>query len=118
MDRNKRVSIVFYAEGLIHNPLGLADQSRIAGLYAFNPSNTFYGQLRYGLNLFSPHFRLKVGASNNEFVLGPGNSESVDTLQIEGETFLQDVAATYKLKRSRKEKILFVIIPGGNCLKN
>ncbi len=93
----------FYAEGLIHNPLGLADQLRIAGLYAFDPSNTLYGQLRYGLNLFSPRFRLEVGASNNEFVLGPGNSESVDTLQIEGETFLQDVTATYKLVRSRKK---------------
>ena len=93
----------FYAEGLFHNPLGLADQLRIAGLYAFNPSNTLYGQLRYGLNLFSPRFRLEVGASNNEFVLGPGNSESVDTLQIEGETFLQDATATYKLVRSRKK---------------
>lgn len=93
----------FYAEGLLHNPLGLADQLRVAGLYAFSPSNTLYGQLRYGLNLFSPRFRLEVGASNNEFVLGPGNSESVDTLQIEGETFLQDITATYKLKRSRKK---------------
>ena len=93
----------FYAEGLFHNPLGLADQLRVAGLYALNPSNTLYGQLRYGLNLFSPRFRLEVGASNNEFVLGQGNSESVDTLQIEGETFLQDVTATYKLKRSRKK---------------
>lgn len=93
----------FYAEGLFYNPLGLADQLRVAGLYALNPSNTLYGQLRYGLNLFSPRFRLEVGASNNEFVLGQGNSESVDTLQIEGETFLQDVTATYKLKRSRKK---------------
>ena len=93
----------FYAEGLLHNPLGLADQLHIAGLYAFNPSNTLYGQLRYGLNLFGPRFRLEVGASNNEFVLGPGNSEFIDTLKIEGETFLQDVTATYKLVRSRKK---------------
>jgi hemolysin activation/secretion protein len=92
-----------YAEGFLHNPLGLADQLRIAGLYAMKPSNTLYGQVRYGLNIFSPRFRLEAGASNNEFVLGPGNSESVDTLQIEGETFLQDVTATYKLKRSRKK---------------
>ncbi|MBL4607111.1 MAG: ShlB/FhaC/HecB family hemolysin secretion/activation protein [Pseudomonadales bacterium] len=92
-----------YAEGLLHNPLGFADQLRFAGLLAMSPNNTTYGQVRYGLNVFSPRLRLEAGASSNEFSLGPGNSESVNTLQIEGETFLQDVTATYKLKRSRKK---------------
>lgn len=90
-----------YAEIFWQNPFSNADQLQVATLYAFNPDNTTYYQFRYSTRLFSPRFHIGFGASNNEFVLGPGNSETINNLGIFGETIQSDVTATYSFKRSR-----------------
>lgn len=90
-----------YGEFFWLNPFGNADQLQFAALYAFNPNNTTFYQFRYSTHLFSPRFTLGFGASNNDFVLGPGNSETINNLGIFGETIQSDVTATYSFKRSR-----------------
>ena len=90
-----------YAETFLNNPLGLSDQLQVAALLTAEPSNTTYYQFRYSANLFSPKFSLAIGASNNDFVLGPGNSNAFADLGIFGQTIQTDITATYRFKRSR-----------------
>ena len=89
-----------YGEAYLHNPLGFADQLQVAAMYTAQPSNTSFFQLRYSA-LLGSRLRLAIGASNNDFVLGPGNSETIDNLGIFGETIQSDITATYSFKRSR-----------------
>lgn len=93
----------FYAEVLWNNPLGNADQLHLATLLAVNPTNTVYGQLRYSTRLLSPRFNLSFGAASNDFVLGPGNSESINNLGLEGKTTQADINFSYRFKRSRTQ---------------
>ena len=93
----------FYGEAQWNNPLGNADQLHLGLLYSVRPSNTFFGLVRYSTSFFSPRFKLAVGTSNNDFVLGPGNSESINNLKLQGETRQADITATYIIKRSRIE---------------
>ncbi len=90
-----------YAEAFINNPLGNADQLQVSSLLTGKPSNTTYYQFRYLSRFFSPRFTLSAGASSNDFVLGPGNSESIDRLGIFGETIQYDITGSYSFKRSR-----------------
>jgi len=90
-----------YGEFFLHNPLGNADQLQVSTLLTGKPSNTTYYQIRYGSRLFSPRFKLSIGGSTNDFVLGPGNSE-IDDLGIFGKTIQADITASYTFKRSRK----------------
>ncbi len=90
-----------YGEALWHNPIGNADQLKLAILKTVDPSNSTYYQLRYSSRLFSPRFDLGLGHSNNDFVLGPGNNETINNLGIFGETIQSDITATYRFKRSR-----------------
>ncbi len=90
-----------YGEVLVNNVLGYADLLHIGALYAFEPSNATFYQLKYGVNLFSPRFRISAGVSKNEFVLAEGNSESISTLNLQGATNQKDIKLSYKLKRSR-----------------
>lgn len=92
-----------YGEVLWHNPLGNADQLHVAGLAAFSPDNTIYGQLRYNTRFFNPRLILSIGGASNDFVLGPGNSESINNLELEGDTKQTDVGMSYTLNRSRSE---------------
>ncbi len=96
-----------YAEFLWNNPAGNADQLQLGALYSASPSNTTYGLLRYSTKLFSPRFRLAASAANNEFVIGPGNSESINFLQLEGETKQTGITASYAMKRSRTANYSF-----------
>ena len=89
-----------YAEAFLHNPLGNADQLQVSALLTGKPSNTTYYQFRYGSRVLSPRLKLSVGASSNDFVLGPGNSE-IDNLGIFGKTLQADITASYTFKRSR-----------------
>ncbi|MCK4707795.1 MAG: ShlB/FhaC/HecB family hemolysin secretion/activation protein, partial [Gammaproteobacteria bacterium] len=90
-----------YAEALWHNPFGNADQFHLASMYTLDPSNSTYYQLRYSTRLFTPRFNLGIGASNNDFILGPGNNEAINKLGIFGETIQSDITASYSFKRSR-----------------
>ncbi|RDH83865.1 MAG: hemolysin activator protein, HlyB family [endosymbiont of Galathealinum brachiosum] len=90
-----------YGEALLHNPLGNGDQLQVSTLLTGKPSNTTYYQFRYSSYVFNPRFKLGIGASSNDFVLGPGNSETIDSLGIIGKTIQSDITASYSFKRSR-----------------
>jgi len=90
-----------YGEALWNNPLGYADQLQLALLLTVQPSNTTFGQFRYSTRILDPRFSMSVGYANNDFVLGAGNSETVNRLDLSGETTQKDISATYRIKRSR-----------------
>jgi len=98
----------FYAELQYNNPLGNADQLSIAGLLGYDPNNTEYYQIRYSSMVIDPRFTLSGGVSTNDFVIGPGNSEAVDDLELFGVTDQRDLTATYRFKRSRTNSLLGV----------
>jgi len=89
-----------YGEFFLHNALGSADQLQVAALLTGEPSNTTFYQLRYGSRIFSPRLSMSIGASTNDFVLGPGNAE-LDNLGIFGKTIQADITTSYTFKRSR-----------------
>lgn len=90
-----------YGEILWNNLAGNADQLHLAVLATGNPGNTTYGQIRYSSRIFSPRFTLSGGISKNDFVIGPGNSEAVNNLELSGETTQADLTSSYSIKRSR-----------------
>ena len=90
-----------YGEAYWHNPIGNADQLKLAVLKTVNPSNSTYYQLGYSSRLFNPRFDLGINLSNNDFVLGPGNNETINNLGIFGETKQTEIVASYRFKRSR-----------------
>ncbi|NNE64509.1 MAG: ShlB/FhaC/HecB family hemolysin secretion/activation protein, partial [Gammaproteobacteria bacterium] len=98
-----------YGEAKINNLLGNADQLQFAGLFTFDPDNTDYAQLRYSSRVFSPRFELSAGFSNNDFVLGAGNSESIDNLELSGTTRQSDITATYRFRRSRLKSFYGIV---------
>lgn len=99
-----------YAEGLWNNPLGNADQLQVAALLTAEPSNTVYGLLRYSSRILDPRLSASIGFASNDFVLGPGNSESINNLELEGETQQADIAFTYRFKRSRTQNYFGVVL--------
>lgn len=94
-----------YGEVKLNNPLGNADQLLFGVLYGYDPNNTKYFQLRYSTKLFAPRLSLSIGATTNDFVLGPGNSETVDNLDLTGNTKQSDISTTYRIKRSRTSSL-------------
>ena len=98
-----------YGEFKINNLLGNADQLHVAALYTFEPDNSDYAQLRYSSRVFSPRLEIAAGTSNNDFVLGPGNSESINNLELTGSTEQVDITATYRFKRSRTNSLYGII---------
>lgn len=94
-----------YGELKLNNLLGIADQLQFAGLYAYDPSNTDYYQIRYSSNIVSPRLNIGLGASTNDFVLGPGNVEAIDNLDLSGTTRQSDITGTYSIKRSRTNSL-------------
>ncbi|WP_444993986.1 ShlB/FhaC/HecB family hemolysin secretion/activation protein [Aliikangiella sp. IMCC44359] len=100
----------FYGEVLWNNPTGTADQLSLGVLYAGNPGNTTYGQLRYSTKFFSPRLKLSLGYANNAFVLGTETSDVAKALDLQGETNIIDFVASYQFKRSRIENYSFDFI--------
>lgn len=98
-----------YGEAKINNLLGNADQLHFAGLFTFDPDNSDYSQLRYSSRVFSPRLELAAGFSNNDFVLGAGNSESVNNLELSGSTEQSDISATYRFRRSRVKSLYGIL---------
>lgn len=92
-----------YSDFLLHNPLGVGDQLHIGVLGSFAPENSLYGSLRYNTIVLNPRIKFSVGASNNDFVLGSGNSESGNSssLDIKGKSVVVDASLKYQIKRSR-----------------
>jgi len=99
-----------YAEVLFNNLAGQGDVLNIGALNAFSPSNTTYYQLRYSLNLFSPRWRLSMGATQNQFVLAQNQADFLGSLELGGETQQTDIGVQYKLKRSRVENYNFELL--------
>ena len=94
----------WYGEAKFNNLFGNADQLHLAGLYTVDPDNNEYLQVRYSSRIFSPRLDLAIGFSNNDFILGSGNSESesnIDALELSGSTSQADISANYRIKRSR-----------------
>jgi hemolysin activation/secretion protein len=90
-----------YGELKVNNLAGNADQLLVAGLYTLAPENSDYAQLRYSTRIFNPRLTLEMGGSSNDFVIGPGNSEAVNQLELSGETHQKDLLASYSFIRSR-----------------
>lgn len=90
-----------YAEGGVNNLVGLSDQLKIGVLSSFSPDNAVYGMLNYSASLLSPRFFVSAGLSTNQFVLGKGDNESVNKLELAGDTQAANVSMLYKLRRSR-----------------
>ncbi len=90
-----------YGDFYVNNGLGIADQFHVALLNSFSPDNTFYAQIDYSMQLFSPRDRLLLMRTKNQFVLGPGNAESIDQLALSGETNMTNLSYAHIFKRSR-----------------
>lgn len=92
-----------YAEVVANNPLGNGDALLLGLLSAFSPDNTTYWQLNYQTPLFSPRWKLKLGAATNQFVVDQDESSLLVTEQLSGKTEQLSVATNYVIKRSRKK---------------
>jgi hemolysin activation/secretion protein len=60
--------------------------------------------------VLSPRLSASIGYASNDFVLGAGNSESINNLKLEGKTQQTDIAATYRFKRSRTQNYFGVVL--------
>ncbi|MEM9103793.1 MAG: ShlB/FhaC/HecB family hemolysin secretion/activation protein [Pseudomonadota bacterium] len=98
-----------YSDFLWNNPTGTADQLHLGALATFSPANTLYGQIRYNSHIIDPRLNFSLGYANNAFILGEGESEAIDALDLEGETYIKDVAFTYKALRSRKKNYSWLV---------
>jgi len=85
----------YYAEALVNNLLGFSDLLHVGTLHTVSPSNSTFWQVKYGASFFSPRFRMTVGKSKNEFILG-------QSLNLSGETDQSELTLSYKIKRSRE----------------
>lgn len=85
-----------YTDGYWHNPGGFGDQLHIGVLGTFEPSNSLYGSIHYGVPLFSPRAKFTFGGSTNDFV-----SETLQGLTLTGTSVVYDATLNYILKRSR-----------------
>lgn len=90
-----------YGEAQANNLLGLGDQLTLGGLVSSSPDANFYGLFRYSASLFTPRFYTTLAASSNQFVLGDGQEEDLNQLDLYGETQMTELSLSYKLKRSR-----------------
>lgn len=90
-----------YAEGRLNNPVGLSDQLTLGALNSFYPDNTTYGQLKYSASVFSPRLFVNADVNTNQFIVGQSGKESLDQLELTGETNTTALSVLYKLRRSR-----------------
>lgn len=90
-----------YADFFWNNPLGIGDQLQLGILNSYEPDNSVYGSFRYNLPVYFPELKFSIGASNNDFVLGEGQSESINALNIQGESQVMDAGFQYHLSRTR-----------------
>ena len=85
-----------YTDGYWHNPTGFGDQLHIGVLGTFEPANSNYGSIHYGIPIFGPRAKFTFGASSNAFI------SSLDALTLTGDSLVFDATMNYILKRSRE----------------
>mgnify|MGYP001365065845 CR=1 FL=1 len=85
-----------YTDAYWFNPSGIGDQLHIGVLGTFEPTNSLYGSLHYGLPLFSPRAKFTFGGSTNDFV-----SDSLTGATLTGKSVVYDATLNYILTRSR-----------------
>lgn len=95
-----------YGDVQMNNPLGLADRLQVSGLYAFEPSNNDYWQLKYQARLFGPRTRLEIEASTNQFIADQTKTLGVP-FELRGDVFVTAVTASYIHQRNRKRNSAF-----------
>lgn len=99
-----------YSDFYLHNPIGIGDQLQLGVLGSFSPNNSTYGSVRYTLPIYTPRVKFSLGASSNDFAIGPGNTETdqeeLQSVDIEGKSFIADSSIEYQLSRSRVENHL------------
>lgn len=85
----------------LNNPLGQADQLRLFGLYAFDPSDGdskgLYGGFDYRLPVFGPRHELQLGYSHNLFEVG----KLLRQLGIKGTTDIAQLSYNRTLSKTR-----------------
>ena len=85
-----------YVDGYWYNPTGIGDQLHIGVLGTFDPENSTYGAIHYGIPVWGPRAKFTIGGSNNDFV-----STSIDGIELNGKSVVYDSTLNYILKRSR-----------------
>lgn len=92
----------FYTNVLWNNPSGYSDQFVLSLLKSGYPDNNTYGEFYYSTKYFSPVLQVGTGFSKNQFILGPGDSETIDRLELNGETNQLKFDMIYTTHRSRR----------------
>lgn len=85
-----------YVDGYWHNPVGIGDQLHIGFLSTFEPSDSQYGSIHYGVPLFSPRAKFTFGGSTNDFV-----SNTLEGISLTGKSRVMDATLNYIITRSR-----------------
>lgn len=85
-----------YTDVYWSNPSGFGDQLHVGLLGTFDPSNSVYGSLHYGLPLLGQRGKFTFGGSSNDFV-----SQSISGLSLTGQSIVVDASLNYILQRSR-----------------
>lgn len=96
-----------YLDFQVNNPLGIADLLNASILTASSPSNTQFWRIFYQTKLFSPRWKLMLGASENQFLVD--KSELGTAQDLSGSVNVVDFGIRYDLKRSRKSNSKFEI---------
>ncbi len=85
-----------YTDGYWNNPTGFGDQLHIGILGTFDPANSTYASIHYGIPIFGPRAKFTFGGSTNAF------ESSLEGLTLTGESQVLDATLNYILKRSRE----------------
>lgn len=91
-----------YTDGYWFNPSGIGDQLHIGLLGTFDPTDSLYGSIHYGLPVMGSRAKFTIGGSGNDFV-----SNSIGGLRLTGRSVVLDASLNYILKRSRVKNYAF-----------
>lgn len=95
-----------YGEFVLHNPSTFGDEIQLAALRT--EENSSYGALHYSLPIYTPRLRVKVGASQNDFVSRINfASSSAAGVEYSGSAKVTDADITYHFDRGRKHNSSF-----------
>lgn len=90
-----------YGEFVLHNPSTLGDEIQLGALRTEEDSS--YGAIHYSLPIYTPRLRMKVGASQNDFVsrINFGKSSAAG-VEYSGSAKVTDADISYHFERGRK----------------